>query len=88
MAEGQLIEADDIRFNSIRKEENFILEELTMREYTFRIILHFLKKYDNNVLLVAKKLDIGKSTIYRYLKEIEEENATPEKIDNPETTFA
>ena len=88
MAEGQLIEADDIRFNSIRKEENFILEELTMREYTFRIILHFLKKYDNNVLLVAKKLDIGKSTIYRYLKEMEEENATPEKIDNPETTFA
>ncbi len=73
MAEDQQIEVDDIHFNSIMKEENFILEELTMREYTFRIILHFLKKYDDNVLLVAKKLDIGKSTIYRYLKEMEEE---------------
>nr|WKN36543.1 sigma-54 dependent transcriptional regulator [Tunicatimonas sp. TK19036] len=72
MAEEQQIEPDDIHFNSIMKEENFIMEELTLREYTFRIILHFLKKYDNNVLLVAKKLDIGKSTIYRYLKEIEE----------------
>ncbi|MEQ9438745.1 MAG: sigma-54 dependent transcriptional regulator [Cyclobacteriaceae bacterium] len=72
MAEDQQIEPDDINFNSIMKEENFVMEELTLREYTFRIILHFLKKYDNNVLLVAKKLDIGKSTIYRYLKEIEE----------------
>ncbi|MGD1894551.1 MAG: sigma-54-dependent transcriptional regulator [Cyclobacteriaceae bacterium] len=72
MAEDEQIEADDIHFNSIMKEENFILEELTMREYTFRIILHFLKKYNDNVLLVAKKLDIGKSTIYRYLKEMEE----------------
>lgn len=88
MSEGYLIEADDIRFNSVRKEENFILEELTMREYTFRIILHFLKKYDNNVLLVAKKLDIGKSTIYRYLKEIEESNGQLTNSDNPETAYA
>ncbi|MGB3586456.1 MAG: sigma 54-interacting transcriptional regulator, partial [Tunicatimonas sp.] len=88
MAEGHLIEADDIRFNSVRKEENFILEELTMREYTFRIILHFLKKYDNNVLLVAKKLDIGKSTIYRYLKEIEELDSQMAESENSETTFA
>ena len=29
----------------------------------------FLEKYDNNVVLVAKKLGVGKSTIYRYLKE-------------------
>ncbi|WKN42811.1 sigma-54-dependent transcriptional regulator [Tunicatimonas pelagia] len=87
MAEGHLIEADDIRFNSVRKEENFILEELTMREYTFRIILHFLKKYDNNVLLVAKKLDIGKSTIYRYLKEIEELDSQMAESNNSETAL-
>lgn len=74
MADNEQIEADDINFNSVRREENFTLEELSLREYTFRIILHFLGKYDNNVLLVAKKLKIGKSTIYRYLKEIEEEN--------------
>jgi len=31
-----------------------------------------LEKYDNDVLLVAKKLNIGKSTIYRMLKEKKE----------------
>ena len=80
MAENDTIEADDISFNSIAKERNFTSEELTMREYTFLIIRHFLKKHNDNVLLVAKKLDIGKSTIYRYLKEMEahkkEENKT------------
>lgn len=74
MAEHQHIEAEDINFNSVRKEENFTMEELSLREYTFRIIRHFLNKYDDNVLLVAKKLQIGKSTIYRYLKEMEEES--------------
>ena len=45
---------------------------MTLRDYTFKIIKHFLDKYDNNVLLVADKLDIGKSSIYRYLKEMED----------------
>jgi predicted DNA-binding transcriptional regulator AlpA len=30
-----------------------------------------LKKYDNNVLNVAKKLDIGKTTIYKMISEKE-----------------
>lgn len=72
MAVGDRIEADDIEFNSIKKQDAFLLEETTLKEYTRRIILHFLKKYDNNVLLTAKKLDIGKSTIYRLLKEEEQ----------------
>ena len=72
LAEDNTIEAGNINFNSLAKERNFTGEELTMREYTFLIIRHFLEKHDNNVLLVAQKLDIGKSTIYRYLKEMEE----------------
>ncbi len=72
LAENDTIEADNINFNSLAKERNFTSEELTMREYTFLIIRHFLKMHDDNVLLVAQKLDIGKSTIYRYLKEMEE----------------
>ncbi len=83
MADGQEIEADDIRFNSIAKERNFTGEELSMREYTFLIIRHYLKKYDNNVLLVAKKLDIGKSTIYRYLKEMKESVPTEAEAASP-----
>ena len=72
MADSDEITADDIHFNSVRREENFLMESLTLRDYTFRIIRHFLKKNDDNVLLVAQQLDIGKSTIYRYLKEMEE----------------
>lgn len=73
MANNDVIEPDDINFNSISKESNFLFEEMTLRDYTFKIIKHYLDKYDNNVLEVAKKLDIGKSTIYRYLKEMEQE---------------
>lgn len=69
MCEDQKIKVEDINFNSPRKSENFLSKELTLKEYTSSIIKHFLKKYDRDVLLVAKKLDIGKSTIYRLLKE-------------------
>lgn len=69
MADGKTVEPDDIQFNSVRREENFMSEEMSLEEYKHRIIRHFLQKYDDDVLLVAKKLDIGKSTIYRLLKE-------------------
>jgi transcriptional regulator with PAS, ATPase and Fis domain len=45
---------------------------MSMQEYMYRIVRHYLNKYDDNVLEVAKKLDIGKSSLYRYLKEMEE----------------
>ncbi len=82
MAEGIQIEEEDIHFNSIEKEKNLMMEEVTLREYVFKIIRHFLEKYDNNVINVAKKLDIGKSTIYRYLKEMEEDTSRIEQIEN------
>ena len=75
MANDQEIHEEDIKFNSILKEDNFLEQELSLRDYTFKIIQHFLDKYDNNVIKVAKKLDIGKSTIYRYLKEMEEKKS-------------
>lgn len=71
MANGEEIAADDIVFSSVNKEDNLIYEEMTLKEYTYKIIRHFLKKYDNNVIKVANKLDIGKSSIYRYLKEMD-----------------
>lgn len=72
MCDDNLIESEDITFNTLEKEGQFLLEEMTLRDYTFKIINHFLDKYDNNVLMVADKLDIGKSSIYRYIKEMEE----------------
>lgn len=72
MASGETIEEEDIQFNSIRKEAEFLTQEMTMEEYKYRIIHFYLNKYGKDVLLVAKKLDIGKSTIYRMLKEEEQ----------------
>jgi len=73
MCDDNVIEEADITFNTLQKEGQFLFEEMSLRDYTFKIIKHFLDKYDNNVLLVAEKLDIGKSSIYRYLKEMEED---------------
>lgn len=71
MGNGKEINADDINFNSIKKDENFLIEEKSLREYNCDIIKYYLEKYDNNVLLVAKKLDIGKSTIYKMIQQKE-----------------
>lgn len=72
MAEDAEIRAQDISFNSTARMESFLYQEMSMQEFMYRIIRHFLNKYDNNVLEVAKRLDIGKSSLYRYLKEMEE----------------
>ena len=63
------IDEHHISFNSTNASSNFLLEENTLEEYTSKIIRYYLDKYDNNVVFVAKKLDIGKSTIYRMIKE-------------------
>lgn len=65
---GTEINDYDIIFNPHDKDTNFISEELTLYEYDMKIVKHFLKMYDNDIQVVADKLDIGKSTIYRYLK--------------------
>ena len=72
MANHDQIGAEDIRFNSVLKEDALASAEMTMKELNYRIIKHMLDKHEHNVLKVAKILDIGKSTIYRYLKEMEE----------------
>ena len=44
-------------------------EELTMREYTYKIIKLMLSKYNDDIQHVSKILDISPATIYRILKE-------------------
>lgn len=68
MSNDNVIEGADISFHNTGKSTDFLMEELTLRDYTNRIIQHFLHKYDNNVVKVAEKLDMGKSTIYRMIK--------------------
>jgi len=69
-ADGE-IRPDDITFNSTRSSELFTLEQKTLRQYTCDIIKYYLKKYDDDVMMVAEKLDIGKSTIYKMLQQKE-----------------
>ena len=68
LSDGKQIEEEDIRFNSPKKATEFLSSEMTFEEYKRKIIHHYLKRYDNAITLVAQKLDIGKSTIYRMLK--------------------
>ncbi|WP_417588592.1 sigma-54-dependent transcriptional regulator [Owenweeksia hongkongensis] len=59
----------DINFNSTNNGLSELMsKELTLKGYNIKIIQHFLDKYERNVVDVAKKLDIGKSTIYRMVK--------------------
>lgn len=68
LANEDVIDGSDVSFHNTGKSTDFLMEELTLREYMSRIISHFLHKYDNNVVDVADKLDMGKSTIYRMIK--------------------
>ena len=65
MSSGNQLEENDITFNTGAKVTDFLSREMTMEEYSRLIIKSYLEKYDNNILLVAQKLDIGKSTLYR-----------------------
>lgn len=71
MANGAEINANDISFIATQTETTYTSEEKTLREYELDIIRYFLKKHDNNVVLVAQKLGIGKSTIYKMIQEKE-----------------
>lgn len=68
MSDGKEIKGEDITFTDARPDESFTKEERTLREYTCDIIKFYLKKYDNDVVFVADKLDIGKSTIYKMIQ--------------------
>ncbi|MFT5182992.1 MAG: two-component system response regulator AtoC [Flavobacteriales bacterium] len=68
MCSNGSIEAADISFNAAIGTSDFLVSENSLKQYTAQIIKHFLNKYDQNVVFVAKKLNIGKSTIYRMIK--------------------
>ncbi len=71
------IEDTDIKFRSTKKAADFLTSEMTFEEYKRQIISHYLAKYDDDISLVANKLDIGKSTIYRMLKTVK---TTPKEL--------
>lgn len=68
LAEKDEISGDNIIIGDDNVLPEIMQDELTLREYNIRIVQKYLEKYDNNIKLVAEKLDIGVATIYRMLK--------------------
>ncbi|MFZ4724408.1 MAG: sigma-54-dependent transcriptional regulator [Paludibacter sp.] len=68
MCDGKEIQSSDISYHQVGGDDFFTSSEKTLKIYIADIISYYLKKYNQNVVLVAEKLDIGKSTIYNMLK--------------------
>ena len=68
LCENNKITANDITFTTSKNKEVFMNEQKTLKQYTREIIKYYLKKNNNDVIAAAKDLEIGKSTIYKMLK--------------------
>ena len=68
MSSNNEIDANHINLTSSEIITEITNEELTLEEYNLRILNIYLKKYDDDIKLVAEKLNISQSTIYRMLK--------------------
>jgi len=68
MCDDNTITADDITFNSIKRDDSFIIEQKTLKQHTCDIINYYLKKNNKDVIATANMLDIRKSTIYKMMQ--------------------
>ena len=78
-ANGSEIQADDLRMGEDDVLPALMSDEMTMRQYNFRILNTFLEKYKQDIPTVATKLDISVATIYRMLKEQKDPTPEPEE---------
>ncbi|MDB4107631.1 sigma-54 dependent transcriptional regulator [Bacteroidia bacterium] len=69
MTDSNTIEDEHITFNSTGSIDTLLQNEMSLEEYKNRIVKYYLDKYNNDVINVAKRLDMGKSTIYRMLQD-------------------
>lgn len=67
-AVNDVLSAHDLEFENPGLGRFGDLEEKSIHAYTAEIIQGYLDKYNFDVLLVSKKLEIGKSTIYRMVQ--------------------
>jgi DNA-binding NtrC family response regulator len=69
MCDGKTIHAEDISFMNLAAGHNLMEKEKSLREYNCEIISFYLQRHNNNVVEVAKRLNIGKSSIYQMIKD-------------------
>jgi len=68
MANGESIKPLHLNMSTDEGVQNILANEKSLDEYNYEIVRYFLYKYNHNVRIVAEKLNIGKSTIYRMLQ--------------------
>ncbi len=68
MAEDNEVEAEHLNVTAQNQLSDFMLNEATLKEFTIKFIQFYLDKYNYDVLKVARKLEVGKSTIYRMIQ--------------------
>jgi len=69
LSSGNEILASDFNIGSGAVSASFYDEASTLDDYNKKIIRHYLEINNQNVIAVAQQLNIGKSTIYRMMKE-------------------
>lgn len=69
MCEDEVIKPEDITYMNGGSLSSILTENLTLKEMNRRIIMHCLDETNQNIPEVAERLGIGKSSIYRLLKE-------------------
>lgn len=68
MAEGNEILPEHLNIVTQNVLESFAVKDATLKEFNIKLIQYYLDLYNSDVLKVAKKLDVGKSTIYRMIQ--------------------
>ena len=68
MAEGNDILPEHLNIVTQNVLESFALKDATLKEFNIKLLQYYLDLYNSDVLRVAKKLDVGKSTIYRMIQ--------------------
>ncbi|GAA0876544.1 sigma-54 dependent transcriptional regulator [Wandonia haliotis] len=71
LTDSDTIEPEHLSLRSSIDTKDLLGTNKTLREYSIEIVKHFLEKHDNDISKVSRLLDVGRTTIYRMLKESE-----------------
>lgn len=70
LSNSEMIQVNDIVLSDRDPISEIVDDEKTLKEYDLKILKLFLDRYNQNTKIVAKKLDIGQTTVYRMMKDL------------------